>query len=245
MAFSHFKLLSEVNNKDVFFTRIRIYKNSIDNVFWVDCDFAIHSFNINLYQQLIIHLPANINNSVLKRQAEFLSGRYIACLALMQLGFSKPPKVSIGDDRAPIWPDGIYGSITHNAKRAICILGENNCYLGIDIEDKLSDNAAQEIGSYVQTNDELALFYGSAISKSLAITIIFSAKESLFKAIYPQVNVYFDFKCAQLVDVDLNLKILTFKLSPQFCTQHQINDSYRVFFDETKSLVKTMVLMNR
>jgi enterobactin synthetase component D len=191
----------------------------------------------------MIHLPTNIKKSVLKRQAEFLSGRYIASLALMQLGFAKPPQVNIGNDRAPIWPDGICGAITHNAKRAICILGKNTTYLGIDIEDELSESASQEIGSYVQTNDELALFSDTAISKSLAITIIFSAKESLFKAIYPQVKVYFDFKCAQLVDVDLTLKILTFKLSPQFCTQHKINDLYCVYFEEKKSIVKTMVLM--
>jgi len=46
----------------------------------------------------------------LKRLADFSTGRYCAIKALEQLGI-QDAIIPIGEDRAPIWPEGIVGSI--------------------------------------------------------------------------------------------------------------------------------------
>src|SRR5471032_3077916 len=79
--------------------------------------------------------PASIQRSVAKRQAEFLAGRVCARAALQQLeGLNFIP--AIGDDRAPVWPSHISGSITHSTGRAAAIeIGRAHWRgLGMDLE---------------------------------------------------------------------------------------------------------------
>ncbi|PYY68869.1 4'-phosphopantetheinyl transferase, partial [Pseudomonas jessenii] len=55
------------------------------------------------FQRSAIEVPASIQRSVAKRQAEFLAGRVCARAALQRLeGLSFIP--AIGEDRAPVWP---------------------------------------------------------------------------------------------------------------------------------------------
>lgn len=66
-------------------------------------------------------------------------------------------------------------------------------YLGIDLEKKLSKECVIEIKSSIISLDEENLILKSKLSFEDAFTLIFSAKESLFKALYPSVRAYFDF----------------------------------------------------
>ncbi len=75
------------------------------------------------FQRSAIEPPASIQRSVAKRQAEFLAGRVCARAALQQLeGLSVSP--AIGEDRAPVWPVHIAGSITHSTGRAAAIVAK-------------------------------------------------------------------------------------------------------------------------
>ena len=47
-----------------------------------------------------------------KRLSDFATGRYCAMKALEQFGI-QDAIIPIGEDRAPIWPEGIVGSISH------------------------------------------------------------------------------------------------------------------------------------
>ncbi|MDQ3204730.1 MAG: 4'-phosphopantetheinyl transferase, partial [Pseudomonadota bacterium] len=65
------------------------------------------------FRRSAIEPPASIQRSVAKRQAEFLAGRVCARAALLALeGLDFTP--IIGEDRAPVWPAHISGSITHS-----------------------------------------------------------------------------------------------------------------------------------
>ncbi|WP_126365568.1 4'-phosphopantetheinyl transferase family protein [Pseudomonas fluorescens] len=146
--------------------------------------------------------PPSIQRSVAKRQAEFLAGRICARAALQELEGSNivPP---IGEDRAPVWPAHICGSITHSTGRAAAIIANRQHWrgLGMDLENLLSDERAERLAGEILTPAELQrMAAGSREQLSLLVTLTFSVKESLFKALYPIVQQRFYFEHAEVLE---------------------------------------------
>lgn len=158
------------------------------------------------FQRCSIDSPANIQRSVAKRQAEFLAGRLCARHALKQLdGRDYAP--AIGEDRAPIWPADVCGSITHSHGWAAAIVGQRTQWqgLGMDAENLLDGARAQRLAGEILTPDELQrMAAGPAENLALLVTLTFSAKESLFKALYPIVQKRFYFEDAEIVQWSAN-----------------------------------------
>ena len=119
-----------------------------------------------------------------KRRREFTAGRNCARGALSKLGVSPTP-ILRGPSREPIWPSGVIGSITH----CDCFCGAVVAWdsqvraLGIDAEPNLS----LPTGTTRQILCETERQYGSGDVHSEARwdRLIFSAKESIFKAWFP------------------------------------------------------------
>ena len=57
-----------------------------------------------------------------RRQTEFSAGRAAARAAMTSLGFAAAA-IPAAPDRAPVWPPGITGSISHSATACLAILG--------------------------------------------------------------------------------------------------------------------------
>ena len=55
---------------------------------------------------------AAVAGAVASRQREFAGGRTCARRALLRLGHAAQP-IPVGACRAPVWPHGVVGSITH------------------------------------------------------------------------------------------------------------------------------------
>lgn len=146
-------------------------------------------------------IPAQ--KGVSKRQAEFLAGRLCAREALRGLtGTAFVPPV--GEDRAPQWPTGIVGSITHGAGWAGVVVGSSQQWsgLGLDIERILAPERADRLAAEILTPRELEIYFPLNESERAAlVTRTFSLKESLFKALYPLVKQRFYFQDAELLDV--------------------------------------------
>lgn len=142
-------------------------------------------------------LPPQLLRAAPRRKAEFIAGRRCAAEAIRRLtGRAAFP--GMGEDRAPIWPEGVVGAISHSHERAIALAGssERFCGIGIDIERLLSEEEACDIAPQVLTaNERLSL--GNDIDPFMT-GLIFSAKESLFKALYPTVRRLFFFEAAEL-----------------------------------------------
>ena len=154
------------------------------------------------FQRCAVPPPASIQRSVAKRQAEFLAGRLCARTALQQLD-QLDCIPAIGEDRAPVWPGHISGSITHSTGHAAAIVGRKAQWrgLGIDLENVLSLERAERLAGEILTPDELqrmALIPREQIA--LLVTLTFSVKESLFKALYPIVHKRFYFEHAEVVE---------------------------------------------
>lgn len=141
---------------------------------------------------------------VAKRQTEYLAGRLCAREALAQLtGTAATP--GSGEDRAPQWPAGTLGSITHGSGWAGAVVG--SCVdwrgLGLDVERIMSSSRAQRLAGEILTPAELLrLEHLPAEQHAQRISLTFSLKESLFKALYPQVLRHFYFQDAELLSVN-------------------------------------------
>lgn len=166
---------------------------------WAECVFNKAGFGFSMFEELGIIPPANAAQWATKRQAEFLAGRYVARQAAAALGHSD---ISIGTAplRAPIWPDGLTGSISHCDTIAICLLSANITYrIGIDIEEILDPTALIAVDHTVISDADRHALKETPFSEAVGKTIAFSAKETIFKALYPDVGRHFGFTAAQTV----------------------------------------------
>ena len=133
---------------------------------------------------------AAMARAVPQRRAEFFAGRRAARSAMARIGLPAVP-IPMGPDRAPVWPDGILGSITHVNRHCIAVVGWGRDLraVGIDIETDtpLDDDLIPEICR----PEEL-----TGIPKSawpIHAKRIFSAKEAAYKAHYPLARQIFGF----------------------------------------------------
>lgn len=158
-------------------------------------------------QQDMLRLPHHprLANAVAKRQAEHLAGRMAACEALRLHGVEDFIP-GIGAHREPCWPPGFIGSITHTEQIALATvmpLGDNeHCGIGIDCETIINEQSAQDLADGIINKTERALLQSCSLPFCVALTLAFSAKESLFKALYRHVGEYFDFSAAEVTRIE-------------------------------------------
>ena len=139
------------------------------------------------------HLPASLYKAVPKRQAEYLAGRLCARHAMRQLN-GPTTEILSGADRAPQWPTGYVGSITHNDTSAAAIIGHAAHFagLGIDCEEIMEAATAQKLQSAILSPSEATL-QPQTLSFAAFTSLVFSAKEALYKATYPLIGQMFGF----------------------------------------------------
>jgi len=138
--------------------------------------------------------------AVAKRRAEFLAGRFAAQQALTLLGVDGVPRRN--EDGSPRWPEQVVGSITHGAARALCAvaLSSEVRAIGIDAERLMDEGAKDELRARICSLDERALLERSLPSpEHHLVTFAFSAKESLYKCLFPLVGRFMDFSAARVV----------------------------------------------
>ena len=147
---------------------------------------AVEAFNdpsdVHLYPQE----EALLEKAVAKRRLEFGTGRWCARRALAKLGLPAVP-ILPGPRGAPGWPDGITGSITHCAGyRAAAVAHTTDiATIGIDAEPHgpLPDGVRDRIASPEELTalaELMAAAPGTSWDK-----LLFSAKESTYKAWFP------------------------------------------------------------
>jgi enterobactin synthetase component D len=138
-------------------------------------------------------------------RSEHLAGRQCAAMALAGAG-APSSEVGTSADGSPIWPAGFVGSITHIrgfASACVSALGEL-AGVGIDTEEVLDRAARAEIRDAVATPNELArLQSNSALDENSLVTLLFSAKESVYKCLAPITNDFLEFHDVEVLEVDL------------------------------------------
>ncbi|MCU1728957.1 4'-phosphopantetheinyl transferase superfamily protein [Pseudomonas sp. 7P_10.2_Bac1] len=209
---------------------------------WRSTAFNPALFSTQDFARSAIPAPASIQRSVAKRQAEFLAGRLCAREALQHLdGTQAIP--AIGDDRAPVWPRHITGAITHSKGRAAALVALKSEWqgLGIDLENLLSHERAQRLAKEILTPDELQrLAAGPAADLALVVTLTFSIKESLFKALFPLVQQRFYFEHAEVLswskDGQVRVRLLT-ELSDEWHPAKEIEGQFALLDEQLLSAI--------
>jgi len=160
-------------------------------------------------------MPKELRGAALKRKAEFAAGRYCAAQAIRSLGFNGPAMVGINKDGSPDWPARIVGSITHT-DGYVCAAAawSTDCLnLGIDSEKLVEGKLAEEIAGTILRDDEARLLSNLPLSSSQCLTLVFSAKESVYKCLYPLLKDPFDFQDLRLLGIDSKKGVFRFQLA--------------------------------
>lgn len=159
-----------------------------------------------LAEALPLPLPEPLRRAVAKRRCEFLVGRYCAQGALAALGLPHQ-EVAFNADRSPGWPAGVVGSITHTDGVVLAAVAPTGALrgLGVDAEVVMALESARTIGPQIATADELVGLARACpeLEWERLLTLVFSAKEALYKCLYPRVGRYFGFEAARIESIDV------------------------------------------
>lgn len=131
--------------------------------------------------------------AVPSRLAEFTAGRTAARAAMRALGL---PDMAIpsGPDRAPVWPSGVVGSISHANEVCVALVARAGVITGIGVDLELSDPMPADLWPTVLTAAEMAVLDQlPGASQGQTAKLLFSAKECTYKCIYPQIQTVLDF----------------------------------------------------
>jgi 4'-phosphopantetheinyl transferase EntD len=141
-----------------------------------------------------------IAKAVPKRRAEFTTGRWCARQAMNRLG-RRPAPIPPGPRGEPQWPAGLVGSITHCTGYRCAVVAETDrvTTLGIDAEpNEALPNGVLESVSLLEERPRI-----EALCREFPAIhwdrLLFSAKESVYKAWFPLTSRWLDFEDANVV----------------------------------------------
>ncbi|MDD7967131.1 4'-phosphopantetheinyl transferase family protein [Actinomycetospora lemnae] len=143
---------------------------------------------------------AAVERAVATRRAEFTTARTCARDALSRLG-APAVAIPVGEKRAPIWPDGVVGAITHCAgfRGAAVAWRDEVRSVGLDAEP----HVALPDGVLEAVSDEGERAVLAALARDVPDVrwdkLLFSAKESVYKAWFPLTGRWLGFEEAELV----------------------------------------------
>jgi 4'-phosphopantetheinyl transferase EntD len=136
--------------------------------------------------------------SVLKRRRASGAARLVARELLAKLGCSKATPLPKSPSGAPVWPEGFVGSWAHDARIAIAAVGRRDdiVALGIDIEPAEKLPVELELIATPRERSRIG-------SHPLLGQLLFTAKEAVYKALYPLTNVFLEHHDVE-IDFDAN-----------------------------------------
>lgn len=148
-----------------------------------------------------------------RRRREYTAGRVCSRRALARLRADVPGAVGTLISGQPAWPVGVVGSITHragNVAAAVTTDASGVGGLGIDLE--VTGAVPPDLASRVCTPTELVWIRSGPLALEAALTLVFSAKESVYKAAAVAHDLALDFH-----DIELTLDLVpgTFTVAPQ------------------------------
>jgi len=177
--------------------------------------FDAKKYHDALCQAWAIPLPARLQQAVSKRRAEYLASRFLVRSVLAELGI--PDFIlTNAPDRSPCWPEGIRASLSHSAGVVVLAVSRQSVALGVDVEQMMSETTARETADMLMNDAEQQLLRTLPLPFSAAATLLFSLKESLYKALWPQLHQPMEFHQAALVSVDMAQQRATLRLTRNF-----------------------------
>jgi 4'-phosphopantetheinyl transferase EntD len=147
---------------------------------------AVEAFGDLLDIVLFPEEEAALGRAMDKRRREFTTARACARAALATLGLPPVPIVP-GLRGAPQWPTGIVGSMTHCAGYRAAVVARVQDVLTLGLDAEPDDRLPEGVLDTIATADERAglCALASAAPEPCWDRLLFSAKESVYKAWFP------------------------------------------------------------
>ncbi|USP38757.1 4'-phosphopantetheinyl transferase superfamily protein [Acinetobacter sp. XS-4] len=210
-------------------------------------------YGLDLSQTTHLHIdqrldhPLKIAQARVERKNEYLCGRVLA-QAVLNHHFGLDQPITSMYEPLPIWPSHVLGSISHSQNNLIVALSCHAVYLGIDIEHWVTSEFAQDSAHLVLTLSEFDLWKNKAaefFDFARYVSLIFSIKESLYKAVYPTAKQYIDFLEASIVDINFENQKLTLTFLPEIQQRYQLLEQYQGGWAVEQDYIMTWVFQAR
>jgi 4'-phosphopantetheinyl transferase EntD len=142
---------------------------------------------------------ALVGNSVEKRRREFTTARACARSALEQIGLAAVP-ILTGERGEPLWPQGVVGSITHCQGYRACAVARSSEILTIGIDAEPNAALPEGLLTDIARPEELPRLRDLAAERADVHwdRLLFSAKESVYKAWFPLAKCWLGFEDAHM-----------------------------------------------
>lgn len=239
---SHYLYIPEQISKSIYEISSPIFLTSELFCYGLDLSQTTH---LHIDQQL--EHPLKIAQARVERKNEYLCGRVLAQVVLNH-HFGLDQLITSMHEHLPIWPTHVLGSISHSQNKLIVALSNNAVYLGIDIEHWVTSEFAQESAHLILTPSEFNLWKGKAaefFDFARYVSLIFSVKESLYKAVYPTAKQYIDFLEASIVDINFENQTLTLTFLPEIQQRYQLLEQYQGGWTIEQDHIMTWVFQAR
>ena len=140
-----------------------------------------------------------IKKAVAKRRREFSAGRSCARQALRALDCENTPIIH-DENGAPLWPQGIVGSITHSTTHAAAAVAQDSRLRGLGIDMETVSRVSPAITNKILTAPELTTLqcHPDPAEQQRLLALLFSAKESIYKCLHPLLQCRIGFKDARI-----------------------------------------------
>jgi len=140
---------------------------------------------------------ALVEGAAQTRIEQFSAGRVCSRIALGRLGVAATTPLLRGEDRAPIWPPGFIGSISHTDTWCAAAVARTDDIrsLGIDLES--STPLKEALLKRVCTPKERDWLH-ELPAPGVTGKILFSAKEAVYKCQYPLSNQFLGFHAVEI-----------------------------------------------
>jgi len=136
---------------------------------------------------------ALVRDAYPKRRVEFAAGRECARRALEKLGVTDFPILAAAD-RAPIWPPGLVGTISHAGEYCGAAVARKGDVGGLGLDIERLKGLDRECTPLICTAPELSLLGSAPESQQERLSyLIFSAKECVYKCLHGATEKWLDF----------------------------------------------------
>jgi 4'-phosphopantetheinyl transferase EntD len=140
-----------------------------------------------------------VANAVESRRREFVTARRCAREAFGKLG-QAPVPIRSGPKREPQWPAGLVGSITHTAGFRAAAVAPRSVIASVGIDTEQNGPLPDGVEEFVTVPGEPEML--TALARASPMTqwarLLFSAKESIYKAWYPLTGRWLGFEDARV-----------------------------------------------
>ncbi len=139
-----------------------------------------------------------ILSAVQSRRDEFRTGRRLARVALDRLGCTTR-EIPVGADRAPIWPKGYLGTISHSGGICVACVGRTRDFAGIGVDIEVSTRLEPDLLKIICHPEDMVPY--TPVDAFEPGTFLFVCKEALYKAYYPATGAFLEFHdvCVRII----------------------------------------------